>query len=238
MLKDLPVLTQTHMDDDLSMDRTALTIPWAAGKYADTKNNGISLGFCWPVLFITSRPPPQVECDALPGILSVTMQCGRILLEHTILFWLLGFIFMHPWHLVQGLMSPACLLSWPSDVTHTHTHWTWRWTFAHAHTHSATHLWRKQRERISVVYLAQELSHSRFACMIVLVGHGMRQRKCVSVEEETGGKERERRKENTGLRQQMASLAHRLSKRLHWPCPWMKRMRRRSYQTYKHQCSW
>ena len=44
-------------------------------------------------------------------------------------FWLFHGIFTHPWHPVQGLTQPVCLLSWPCDGTRGHTH---------THTHAQT----------------------------------------------------------------------------------------------------
>lgn len=93
-------------------------------------------------------------------------------------------------------MSPLLTFWW---YAHTHTH---RELEEHTHTH--TQITRQclsfscltarsisyTHTQSQYIYLAQELTHSCFTCLIVLVGHGMRLSECVSVEEKTRERER------------------------------------------------
>lgn len=95
------------------------------------------------------------------------------------------------------LFKDSHSLSIPSPdlamVCHTHMHTNSKFAFAHIcafplHLPNVPHT---DTHKSQYIYFAQEVTHSCFTCLIVLLGHEMRQRKCVSVEEKQGEKRKE-----------------------------------------------
>lgn len=90
--------------------------------------------------------------------------------------------------------SPRPTLQW-HERAHMDTH-AQTVKLACAHTcASPFHVLKVPHTQSQYIYLAQEVAHSCFTCLIVLLGHEMRQRKCVSVEEMQGRGRKKRREE-------------------------------------------
>lgn len=93
--------------------------------------------------------------------------------------------FMHLRHRVQGLKYPQHPLAWScNDVPHTHRQilnirfFICMWSFEEGS--------KKTHRKSAYIFLTG--SHALlFTCLIVLLGHEMRQHKCVSVEETQEG---------------------------------------------------
>lgn len=186
----------------------------------DAKNNSISQGFCWLVWFM-SRPPPQVEVNALLGTFSVTMQSGSIPVSVSgsfmIFLLILDILLKDSWCLCVSFpdLVMLCTQTYTQTLTHRHSELEDGHRLTQIHSHSFHAEWSRafatqKHTHTQSVHIFSRGTHSCFTCLVVLVGHGMRRRECVSVEEKTwqrgrvGGWEREER----GNTQFSSSHAH------------------------------
>lgn len=149
----------------------------------------------WLTCVIYDSSPSPAGTTLRWARLSVTMQRVARLesLPHSFMVFLC---------ICDILFKDSHSLSIPSPdlamVCHTHTH-TQIVEFAFAHTCASSfhlqkipHSHRDTNIHSQYIYLAQEVTHSCFTCLIVLLGHEMRQRKCVSMAETQGGKKGKR----------------------------------------------
>lgn len=147
---------------------------------------------------MTGCPPPQVEVDPLLSTFSISMQ-QRSFWHDSVFGSFMVFL-----HSPDILSKDSCSLRVSSPdlvVSRTHMRNMNLKMDTHRDTQIQSHLTREcfslscstgrnisctdtQAEPV-YIYLAQELTHACFTCLIVLVGHETRLRECVSLEEKT-----------------------------------------------------